>query len=248
MISTGWSQLWESMCQKDNLNIKLNVNVTSINRSLNSPDSPIIVKANTPNNQETFECDFLIITSPLSHCVEFLSDATDEEKEILGNIHTFTLTTTLVESPGKENNAFGKLYPFNLTVENSGQPYTSRDSYQAVTGEHPKDPSKKLEVVYQFLPDYKPGREEELKSKVIEHLITYNSPKITLSDISIIKQCVWDYFGHYPQEYLNKLYPWKLYDMQGKYRTFYSGGHACFESVEDIISYNYLLLNNKNST
>jgi hypothetical protein len=38
--------------------------------------------------------------------------------------------------------------------------------------------------------------------------------------------------------------PWDIWDLQGKYKVWYAGSFASFESMADVVDYNYKLVNN----
>ncbi len=58
----------------------------------------------------------------------------------------------------------------------------------------------------------------------------------------IIEQLSWPYFMHFPQWAVREGYPWELLDHQGRNRTWYAGASACFESVNDVVEFNHMLI------
>ena len=60
----------------------------------------------------------------------------------------------------------------------------------------------------------------------------------------IVKQVIWSYFPRYSKEDLADGVLWNIYDLQGKYNTWYLGSSVCFESVKSVVEYNLLLLRN----
>ena len=54
-------------------------------------------------------------------------------------------------------------------------------------------------------------------------------------------QYPWPYFHNFPRSAINERMPWKLFDMQGKLKTWWIGASACFESVHDVTNYNWML-------
>jgi hypothetical protein len=50
------------------------------------------------------------------------------------------------------------------------------------------------------------------------------------------------YFYHFGSEGVGKRYPWRIVRMQGRNRTLYAGCSVSFESVNDLMAYNKMLL------
>jgi len=94
-------------------------------------------------------------------------------------------------------------------------------------------------VAYQFV-DPKQGQYDP---KSLEEAFLRDLQERGVKDVKIIEQKIWPYFYHFNQEEIMEGYPWKILDIQGKNRTFYSGSSTCFESVNDVINYNLMLLN-----
>jgi len=56
----------------------------------------------------------------------------------------------------------------------------------------------------------------------------------------------WDYMPFYSvQEVVRDRKPWRIWDLQGKNRTWWVGSYASFESVADVLDYNLQLLNRR---
>jgi len=96
---------------------------------------------------------------------------------------------------------------------------------------------KRYSDAYQFWPDYDKSRETSAKEKLITEL-----EGTGLTGIEILNQSSWEYFPHFDNEGIQKLYPWKLLEYQGSQKTWYIGSSACYESTEDVVSYNHLLI------
>jgi hypothetical protein len=63
-----------------------------------------------------------------------------------------------------------------------------------------------------------------------------------VEDIEVLEQMPWPYFWHFNHEDINKGRPWDLLEMQGMNKTWYLGASSSFESVNDIVNYNLMLL------
>ena len=62
------------------------------------------------------------------------------------------------------------------------------------------------------------------------------------TDIEIISSVSSDYFYRWNAYEMEKGSPWKVFEMQGSYRTWYIGASVSFESVKGVMEYNKLLL------
>ena len=65
------------------------------------------------------------------------------------------------------------------------------------------------------------------------------------TNINVIRQECWDYMPMWNKKDIQKQYPWIVKDeLQGKYKkTFYIGSSVCFESVLNVVEYNYEICN-----
>jgi len=98
----GWGKLWENIVIKDNIKITHDVEILSIQRSLNNPEIPITIK--TKNSREPIRCDFLIFAAPMN--VSFLpivKDVTKFEKEICSSYTNSEMFVTLFKTEKKQN-------------------------------------------------------------------------------------------------------------------------------------------------
>jgi len=63
-----------------------------------------------------------------------------------------------------------------------------------------------------------------------------------ITNVTVVHQCFWPYFYHFKQNEIDEYFPWQILEMQGLNRTMYSGSSTCFESVNDVLNYNLMLL------
>jgi len=239
MLQKGFLAIWKAIVDEQKLDVRLNANVTQIVRHLDDPQKKVVVKAVVNGKEEEFEGDFLIISSPLKHAVnEFLADVTPDEKRLFGNLLASSLTSTLFRCPIlRPDERATSYYPERLNLDWDGRLYAERNSARAVFFDRDQDPKYRIAVAYQYYDVYQPGREETAKKQLESDL-----KELGYHDIEFLAQYVSEYFPHYNQEEINKFYPWEILDLQGKNKTWYAGSSACFESVEDVVSYNHLLL------
>merc|ERR1712176_1015653 len=63
-----------------------------------------------------------------------------------------------------------------------------------------------------------------------------------VEDIDVLEQIPWPYFWHFNHADIASGKPWELLEMQGKLKTWYLGASSSFESINDIVNYNLMLL------
>jgi len=239
VVKDGWQNLWKEITARDKLDIEFGVSIQKINRHLDNLNEKIdITTYDEQKNEVKYECDFLILACPLKSSLEFLSDSTDLEKTILGSIVSFSVVTTLIEGPHREfeNNHFGiTFYYHRLNHADLGRIYAETNSQKLFLC--PK-PSKRHAILYQIDNHYDEQKMGHYREQLWEDLKQYQEDH---TNVKVLDENHWDYFPHFTQEDINNNYPWKLFEAQGQSKTWYIGSSACFESVEDVVSYNLLL-------
>ena len=237
MVQKGYLALWKAINEKDELPTTCNAKVVSINRNLDDKNKPVEVEAIVNGEPKTYECDFLIITSPLQPALELLKDCLEDEKKVFSVLKAASLVTSLVKGDICHDGERATTYlPERLTVQEQGRFYAERNSFKAIFPTDPQPTDYQVTVAYQYYEEFKEGREEEAKTQLMKdlHEFGYKQPEI-------LEQYAFSYFPKFSQQYLNEMYPYKILEMQGKNKTWYAGSSACFESVEDVVAYNHLL-------
>jgi hypothetical protein len=80
--------------------------------------------------------------------------------------------------------------------------------------------------------------EVELKADMDSHFARF---KLTLN---VYDSKRWSYFPRYSlSDIVDAKLPWKVWDLQGRRRTFHVGSYVSFESIADILDYNLQLIN-----
>ena len=68
------------------------------------------------------------------------------------------------------------------------------------------------------------------------------SNQFNASDIQILLTFTTQYSYKWTPDDLSKGYPWEVFKLQGKYRTWYAGATVSYETVKSVLEYNNLLL------
>jgi len=236
MIKEGYMTIWERMVKKYALDIILNCNVKAITRNKDK----VLIEGHTGEQEATLklECDYLIITTPLKKALTLLNDPTDEETDIFSKLHKYILCTTLYTSAPQTTTQAIEYRPYAL-YSYGHQVFAQRHSGICTEGSKCDRTTKDSWVGYQFVDPKKADYDAQgLACAFLRDLESRG-----IKDIAIKEQKVWDYFYHFEQEEINQGYPWKILEIQGKNRTLYAGASTCFESVNDVINYNLMMLN-----
>jgi hypothetical protein len=239
VLQSGFQNLWKTIADREELNVLYEVQIEKVNRHLNEPDQKITIEAKGPSGQDLhYECDFLIEACPLPFALKFMEDATDTEKELFSAIESYSVLTTLTEGPkyAPESEPNGITYHYQrLTPEDEGRMYAECNTHNVYLK---PDGEKRWAIRYQMESKFVPEKSEQYRQQLWKDLELHGEDQTTTK---VHDHNLWYYFPHFSQESINKLYPWKLLEAQGKNRTWYIGSSACFESVEDVVSYNVLL-------
>merc|ERR1712228_281102 len=235
VLSKGYEHLWSQMILKHKLNIVYNVNVTEIDRRLNHKQEHVL------------EADLLFLACGCHKALNFLTDATEEEKQIFGAISPATLSANLVEFDTNSSNPTHRgicnLFPNNIW-KGDDSIYAQRNSLRSLVGNKQYDEwlghgnlTRDRAMAYQYHTEAPMAiNDEEMGQALIKQLEEFGE-----TNVQIIRQRVWDYFPKWScEDIVKNEYPWKvLHELQGKYnKCFYIGSSVCMESVLNVCEYN----------
>lgn len=232
ILRHGFERFWEFLYQNRKFQLQKNIEIKKIERG-------DVVKI-TDSNNTIQEFDFVIITSNLKDCLNFL-DADPVEREILSALRVRSnLTTSLVSVQHTSDPVPLSSWTSSLDPKNKSRLMTIRNSYKIF---FPDDNVGKTTddylISYQYEPEASPDSEEHqefLRQNLVRDLTTAG-----YRDVKVHEQHIWPYFQHWDQEGLNELYPVKLMKKQGYNRTWFAGASSLFESVHDCMEYNIAL-------
>ena len=78
---------------------------------------------------------------------------------------------------------------------------------------------------------------QTLRNQLTEHYAGLDA-----TNIEVLYTRTFDYFPHWNVQDAAQGYHWKMYDLQGKNNIWFIGGGLTFESVNNVMGYNQLLL------
>ena len=231
MIPDGYESLWRAIRKTDDIDVQPGTRIESVSRS----DDGVTIAFNCDGESATAEFDFLIIASDLQASLDYLDDPSEEESLLFTALDPEQLITTLVRAKSDTPGAVIEYWPDMLRPGFPGRLYCIRNSRQCFEPDA-DDVGSNVYVTYQYL---ERGREHEMEGLAAQ-LVRDMEEMAGLEDIEIIgEQHKWPYFARFTQDSINQGFPWRLFESQGKRRTWYVGASACFESVHDVVGYNH---------
>jgi len=203
-------------------------------------------------NADVIEADFLIFAAPMQQAFQQLvKDATDFEKKVCEDIQCVDCNVCLFKTAKKEGEGCLTFYPESLqpefTKRPDGEVYAERNIIRCYCPEKEKDTKFRYTAAYQHFTKPQTGKSKEIAEKskkfITDETKTVN-PTPAKPEPELVHQAHWDnYFPHFSVEGIVKeRLPWRVFETQGKNRTWYIGSSVSFESIEDITNYNIQLL------
>lgn len=260
-LPQGFGRLWASMVKRDKLNVKFGVEIAEIDRQLDDPDAPVRITYAQGRKDRTKNYDHLIYTASHANADNYVKDLTDNERAIFSDLTSYVLATSLVKSAPMGIPVTSRLNVTALAERDEGAWYGDR--YSAAMFNR-IDITSEIRVAYQFYEDpcsasealcdsnrlpvhTQPGSSQlnffKPVASVKKNLMdSYESQGAT--ELEIMEQFTWPYFHHFSISGVTNGLPWDLLDanVAGEGKTWWTGASACFESVNDVVNYNLMLL------
>eukprot|EP01124_Arcella_intermedia_P010144 TRINITY_DN1667_c0_g1_i1.p1 TRINITY_DN1667_c0_g1~~TRINITY_DN1667_c0_g1_i1.p1 ORF type:complete len:994 (-),score=200.78 TRINITY_DN1667_c0_g1_i1:742-3684(-) len=234
MVKEGYTKVWEKIVESDDISVLLNYNVSKIKRSTGQ-----VVLGGTYNGKpvaSTF--DYLVSTLPLNDCAKIIKNPDPLELEIFSEVKHYWMVVTLFLSEKQQNTQAIEITPENLLPENPQRGvFCQRNSVRCL---YPKlkESEEETWIAYQLLPP-----EDVSSNETLLQLFQQDMTQRNIKVLQVLDQIKYPYFYHFSKEDISKGYPWKILDLQGTNRTFYTGASCFLDSVNDIMNYNLMLIN-----
>jgi hypothetical protein len=261
MLVEGFGKIWPTIVERDDLKVLYGVEIESIDRQVDNPSAKVLITYKQNGESEVKDFDFLIYTAPHAHAHKYVKDLSDSESSIFSKLSSFVLSTTLYDSDAVASytdDATKKPIMYNTEKmhgpETDGGWYADRWDAIIHGGNSALDQDRQTRVAYQFVEnacsmdsslcdsdrvaDLDLEQAPNLKSRFLQEL---DSQKVT--NVEVIRQFPWPYFHHYESAAVASGVPWDVVDMQGERKTWWLGASAFFESVHNVIDYNYMIMN-----
>lgn len=231
-VDTGVQTVFPALAARDGLDVRLGHEVVSIDRL---PAQAVTVAVRTPTGPQELLFDQLVLACDLQAALPWLTAASDDERYIFSRFVHSTFVTTLFEAPQWPQAA----YAFNVADTLLPSPTFTVSGVRErrfLTPDAPGD--RAMAVAYQF-------RQGESGPSVVEEFDRRFAPEMRqlgFHDLTIIDRRNWTYCPQFPAEGIAEGLPWRIFAGQGRNRTWYAGSSASFESLNDVMHYNTLLV------
>lgn len=234
LLRSGFTPLVERMVKDAAIEVRLNQEVLRIRRG---DEVHLEVRDHSTGQEHTVIADQLVLTPNLRHSLEWLQDVTDEERALWGSQTTATLSTTLQRAQQVDDNRidswFHHLYPgqdHEVMTQRLTRAFLDPDSFARRPKRLPD-----LRVVYQY--GETAALAEDIVAKYDAHYDAFG-----VKEREVISRHHWDYFPHWTLKGVREGKPWDVLDIQGKNRTWWTGASASFESLNDVVTMNLLII------
>lgn len=220
----GWQHLWQHLAW--NMDVRTGTRIERVERR---PEGHVV-----HTDKGEIHAAHLVVTSPLDEAAKWLPFS-DEEQAVFGRVGWSEYVTTLVQAEGWfrdedthtiADNLFGAdgdRRGHLMVVRRTGD---KTPVAKARSGERPD-----VYVCYQY---GGPGLDTETLEAHLRADIAAQGGRVT----QVLTRCRWKYAPQLDLDSVRQGYAWRLEDLQGARRTWYSGATFSHEAVDNIVDYN----------
>eukprot|EP01084_Bolivina_argentea_P174836 302824_1 len=174
--------------------------------------------------EQEIECDYLFLACGVKKSLSFLTDATDQEKEIFSALSPHTFCATVWEGDthhDDKDETVVEVWP-NIIWKGNAHLFAMRNSIKCLLNHDKYNKyvkqgkiTKDRQVGYQFM-RREPKENKKEDEQFFSEILTKDLEIWGEKNVKIVNQKVWDYFPIWDQGSINKGYPWIVKDeMQG---------------------------------
>ena len=244
IFKQGFEHVWNTIVKEEKFDIRFNTKIKKIYRNKWE------VKVNYENaasKLQTKKCGFLIWTPPLPGIIKHLSNPSKEERDLFTKLTPLTFVSSLMRAKGTIRNTPKTFYresledkiddsvTGDLDVEGTLN-YCNNQCEKNITDYDEMVSSSRIISIYQL------KRNNRNKDQSIEAAKNHFELGFNASNVEIFSTIQWENSFKWSPSEVAKGNHWKVFNMQGKHRTWYAGASVSFESVKSVIEYNKLLL------
>ena len=256
ILKKGFENIWNKLVEKEHFDIKYNVDISLVLRD--SRNRITLLYKDQYQNRLSEDCDFLIWTPPMPELMKVLSNPTLQERKLFNTLSYYIFMSTIFKETGTVRNTPYVVYQQSLedgqNNVTSGEVMTDIDIYGELNycdanddGTLPRGCQKtKIEYDQERTPRILSCLElRRNKTDEASHRETVRKHYVNgfhATDIQFIETKEWEYFYKWSPEELEKGSHWKVFNIQGKHGIWYAGASVSFESVNQVMEYNNLLI------
>ena len=253
IFKNGFEHVFNTIVKEEKFDIRFNTVIQNIVRT----DADVLISYKNKNSDVlTEKCGFLIWSPPMPDLISYLSSPTKRENDLFKSLSSHGVVASVMRAKGTIRNSPIAYYRESLQNKIDGGVvadmdveatlnYCETNCTQNLEKYNSMSNSSRLITVFQLHRNatnsfYTNGQHAPDSSlqKAKNHYENY----FNATDIEIISSVSSDYFYRWNAYEMEKGSPWKVFEMQGSYRTWYIGASVSFESVKGVMEYNKLLL------
>ncbi|XP_021360067.1 uncharacterized protein LOC110454720 isoform X2 [Mizuhopecten yessoensis] len=248
ILERGFSALWAEIVNKANLDVRVNRNISYIIRT----PGKINVFYDGTAEAETMEVyDFLIVARDMSKVLGIV-DTSWIERGIFSHLTPSFMTSSLIDTNfGRRAPMPRAYYMYNIKSRANHSVLYHEDSYSILHNIQGTNYSRGLipggydgemyqSIVVRQYGDSFPS-EDDIKSGFLNHANLYG-----ITHGLVLARKTWNYFSKFGPAEMAAGLLWDIFTLQGHKNTWYIGSSVCFDSLNNVIDYNNLILQHFN--
>ena len=248
MLKHGFEMVWTTVVEEENFDIRYFSRVENVNRN----ESSVLLQYAKPDYKVyAEECDFLIWTAPMTMLLNSLSNPTKDEIDLFSTLSPHYVVATLMKEKGVIRNMPVNFYQESLDKKIDGGvaiDYNLEDALNYCdngcafpSNDYSKDIDKERHLTFlQFT-------REAMSEKQANQIAREHYEKgFNATSVNFLNTKIWTWNYQWTPKEVAKGNHWKVFNIQGKQRTWYAGSSVSFEMVKSVMEYNELLLRQMN--
>ena len=244
ILKKGFEHVWNTIVKKEKFDIRFDTTIEKVQR--NQEYVKIIYKKTT-TKLRTEKCGFLIWTPPMTELLKYTSTPNPKEYSLFHSLVPHVFVSSLMREKGTIRNHPITYYRESLQDKIEGAITLDMDTEGTLNYCEENllgNLSQYDEMVNtsRILTVLQLQRNHTSETKSVQMVREHYETGFNASEIEMLSTISWEYFHKWGPEDLAKGYHWKVFEIQGSYRTWYTGASVSFESVKSVIEYNKLLL------
>ncbi|KAF0688522.1 Aste57867_19864 [Aphanomyces stellatus] len=241
----GFQSIWKAIQQAHRQTVQTNfgATVTAVTRGDTNGTKPTVTYTDGLSGKSiTLECDHVVMAVDLSLYAKLVTDLTPDEKAtFIGSYTASTFVTTLFDSLPSPVETAAQIWHYRMTQ--GGRLSALRNSKFTVEYRNQLEwgdlaDGRQTRVAYQYYDQPLATINRDQAAPLLRKDLTLAG----MNAVAVWTQKYWNYFPRFTADGLKQGLPWKIWDMQGDFKTTWIGSSVCFESALDVVTYNLNLI------
>ena len=253
IFKNGFEHVFNTIVKEEKFDIRFNTAIQNIVRT----DGDVSIRYKNVNSDLlTKKCGFLIWSPPMPDLIRYLSSPTQREHDLFTSLSSHEVVASVMRAKGTIRNRPIAYYRESLQNKIDGGVVADMD-VEATLNYCEKNCNQNIEKYNSMSNSSRVITVLQLQRNATNNLNANGQLALDISlqkaknhyenhfnatDMEIISRVSADYFYRWNSYEMETGNPWKVFEMQGSYRTWYIGASVSFESVRGVMEYNKLLL------